>query len=55
MPTNCLSVFDHFGKLAFKALRKNILNSYKNRWREINVWMAIISKNFVKLENWKVL
>ena len=26
LPTNCLSVFDHFVKLAFKGLSKNLIH-----------------------------
>ena len=29
LPTNCLSVFDHFMGLALKGLRKIILKSFK--------------------------
>ena len=29
LPTNCLSVFDHFGKLAHKGLKKEINHVYE--------------------------
>ena len=34
--TNCLSVFDHFVKLAFKGLRQTLPGSYEDLLLDIN-------------------
>ena len=42
-PTNCLSVFDHFMKLALKGLTKNIVTGrYKS-----HIWPTKLKKTLV--------